>query len=113
MKHFLDTSALLAHYLGEPGAETVQALFEDASASLGVSILVLYEFDFWLSQLGLGEAVRAAELRKYRSLHDEIAPVDERIRSEGARLRAAALERVSEIDIQGGGGQPGAFGSDP
>ena len=29
MTHLLDTSALLAHYLAESGAERVQALFED------------------------------------------------------------------------------------
>jgi len=28
MTHLLNTSALLAHYLAEPGAERVQALFE-------------------------------------------------------------------------------------
>ncbi len=31
MTHLLDTSALLAHYLAEPGATRVQALFEDTS----------------------------------------------------------------------------------
>jgi hypothetical protein len=29
MTHLLDTSALLAHYLAEPGATRVQRLFED------------------------------------------------------------------------------------
>ena len=39
MTHLLDTSALLAHYLAEPGGERVQALFEDDAVVAGASIL--------------------------------------------------------------------------
>jgi PIN domain nuclease of toxin-antitoxin system len=53
MTHLLDTSALLAHYLAEPGANRVQALFEDAAVVPGTSILVLFEFDLRLHQLGI------------------------------------------------------------
>ena len=35
MTHVLDSSALLAHYLAEPGAERVQALFEDHAVVAG------------------------------------------------------------------------------
>ncbi len=42
MTHLLDTSALLAHYLAETGAERVQALFEDAAVEAGASILSLF-----------------------------------------------------------------------
>jgi hypothetical protein len=41
MTHLLDTSALLAHYLAEPGASRVQALFEDET--------VLVEHPSWRS----------------------------------------------------------------
>ena len=37
MTHLLDTSALLAHYLAEPGAERVQALFDDEAIVGGTS----------------------------------------------------------------------------
>jgi len=53
MTHLLDTSALLAHYLAEPGATRVQSLFEDAAVVPGTSILALFEFDLRLHQLGL------------------------------------------------------------
>ena len=56
MTHLLDTSALLAHYLAEPGAERVQALFEDDAVVAGASILSLYEFELRLHQLGVDEA---------------------------------------------------------
>ena len=45
MTHLLDTSALLTHYLAEPGAERVQALLEDDAVVAGASILSLYEFE--------------------------------------------------------------------
>lgn len=45
MTHRLDTSALLAHYLGEVGAERVQTRFEEETAVLGLSILALFEFE--------------------------------------------------------------------
>jgi len=45
MTHLLDTSALLAHYLAEPGAIRVQALFEDPAVAAGTSIVALFEFD--------------------------------------------------------------------
>lgn len=53
MTHLLDTSALLAHYMAEPGANRVQALFEDTAAVTGTSILALFEFDCVCSNLGL------------------------------------------------------------
>jgi hypothetical protein len=39
MTHLPDTSALLAHYLAEPGASRVQALFEDEAVLAGTSVL--------------------------------------------------------------------------
>jgi len=41
MTQLLDTSALLAHYLAEPGAERVQALFEDDAVVAGFHPLAL------------------------------------------------------------------------
>ena len=49
MTHLLDTSALLAHYHAAPGAERVQALFEDYAVVAGASILSLYEFELPVS----------------------------------------------------------------
>ena len=61
MTHLLDTSALLAHYLAEPGATRVQALFEDPKVEAGTSIVALFEFDLRLHQLGIDAATRDAE----------------------------------------------------
>ena len=64
MTHLLDTSALLAHYLAEPGAERAQSLFEDDAVVAGASILSLYEFELRLHQLGVDATSRAAEVNR-------------------------------------------------
>ncbi len=99
MTHLLDTSALLAHYLAEPGAERVQALFEDDAVLAGVSILSLYEFELRLDQLGVKAATRLAELSRYRVLLNEVVDVDEAVRSEAMRLRTSATAHVAAMDV--------------
>jgi predicted nucleic acid-binding protein len=98
MTHLLDTSALLAHYLAEPGAARVQALFEDAAVVAGTSILALFEFEMRLHQLGIDASTRVAEVNRYRALLNEIIIVDEAIRNEGVRLRIVATARASAMD---------------
>jgi len=99
MTHLLDTSALLAHYLAEPGAERVQALFADDAVVAGASILSLYEFELRLHHLGVAVATRAAELSRYRALLNEVVDVDESVRSEAIRLRTGATAHVAAMDV--------------
>lgn len=99
MTHLLDTSALLAHYLGEPGAERVQVLFEDEAVVAGTSILSLYEFELRLHQLGVDATNRAAELNRYRALLNEVVEVGESVRSEAIRLRTSATTHVAAMDV--------------
>jgi hypothetical protein len=93
MTHLPDTSAMLAHYLAEPGAARVQGLFEDTAVVAGTSILALFELDLRLHQLGIDAATRTAELNRYRALLSEVVNVDEVIRSEAVRLRISATAR--------------------
>lgn len=99
MTHLLDTSALLAHYLAEPGAERVQALFEDEAVSPGTSILTLFEFELRLHQLGLDAATRASELARYRELLDEVVDVNESVRARAIQLRTGATAHVAAMDV--------------
>ncbi len=98
MTHLLDTSDLLAHYLAEPGATLVQALFDNTAVVAGTSILALCEFELRLHQLGMDAATRAGEVSRYRALLSEVVPVDEAIRSEAVRLRISATARASAMD---------------
>ena len=99
MTHLLDTSALLAHYLAEPGAARVQALFEDNVVVAGACILSLYEFELRLHQLGVDAANRTTELNRYRALLNEVVVVDEAVRSEAIHLRTSATAHVAAMDI--------------
>ena len=98
MTHLLDTSALLAHYLAEPGATRVQSIFEDTTVVAATSILALFEFDLRLHQHGIDAATRDAELKRYRVLLSEIVNVDDAIRAEAVRLRINATARISAMD---------------
>ena len=99
MTHLLDTSALLAHYFAENGAERVQALFEDAAVEAGASILSLYEFELRLHQLGADAATRVTELNRYRALLTEVVDVTEAVRGEAIRLRTSATAHVAAMDV--------------
>ena len=98
MTHLLDTSALLAHYLAEPGATRVQALFEDPMVEAGTSIVALFEFDLRLHQLGIDAATRESVVNRYRELLVEVLNVDELIRKEGVHLKISATARTSAMD---------------
>ena len=99
MTHLLDTSALLAHYLAEHGAERVQALFENAEVEAGASILSLYEFELRLHQLGVDAITRSVELNRYRDLLTEVVEVTEAVRKEAIRLRTNATAHVAAMDV--------------
>ena len=99
MTHLLDTSALLAHYLAEPGATLVQELFENPKVEAGTSILALFEFDLRLRQLEIDVATRDSVVNRYRALLVEVVDVDEVIRKEGIHLKISATARVSAMDI--------------
>ena len=43
MTHLLDTSAVLALYLDESGADRIDSLLTDASTSVGISVLTPFE----------------------------------------------------------------------
>lgn len=99
MTHLLDTTALLAHYLAENGAERVQALFEDESVIPGGSILSFYEFELRLYQLGVDASTRVAEMNRYLVLLEEVVEVNEAVRSEAIRLRMNATAHVAAMDV--------------
>ena len=77
----------------------VQSLFEDEAVVTGASILVLYEFELRLHQLGVDAATRATGLNRYRALLNEFVDVTETVRSEAIRLRTSATDHVAAIDV--------------
>ncbi len=62
--HVFDTSAILAHYFHEPGAELVNALLADNSAEVGIPATELLELNRQLNHTlpDIAEAQRAFHL---------------------------------------------------
>ncbi len=98
MTHLFDTSAILAHYLAESGAERVQALFDDPGAVIGICVVSLLEFETRLHAMGLNEADRRAEIQKYKQVIDEIVPVDEAVCARAAELKRSHSARLPSVD---------------
>ena len=67
--HLLDTSALLAHYRGEPGGEQVDALLADPQLHVCVSSLTWLEFRVRLAELTPDPAAQAEALSIYSSFY--------------------------------------------
>jgi len=86
---------LLAHYLAEPGCNRVQFLFEDESVLVGTSILVFFEFELRLRQLGLAMSTLSTELARYRALFSEVINVDEEVRRAALKVRTEATTRIA------------------
>lgn len=88
--HVLDTSALLAHYFDEPGADQVDELWSDTSNHLAVCVLSLVElktrltvevddpveiervFDLYINHLTVNIAVDRSVAEKAISLRESV-----------------------------------------
>ena len=63
ISHVLDTSALLAHYFNEPGAEVIERLWSEESSRLAISAVTIAELKGRLHQeiTDDGESAKAAD----------------------------------------------------
>jgi predicted nucleic acid-binding protein len=98
MTHLFDTSALLAHYLAESGADRVQALFDDETNSIGICVVSFLKFEVRLREMGLSESERQVEIQRYKTLFDEVISVNEAVCSKAADLKFSATPRLPNID---------------
>ena len=97
MTHLLDSSAWLAHVLGEPGVEQVNALFDDPSVTLYLSALSLPEVYARFNALGR-KAHWAKMWTSYADLFAKVLPVDQAVAEQAILLRAATPKRLPTID---------------
>ncbi len=98
MMHLLDTSAVMAHYLEEPGYEIVESLLADPTLPVAVSSLTWLEFHNRLQELCSEANERQRALDIYRTLLGRGIPADDAITTRAALLRRAAVSRLPNID---------------
>ena len=99
MSHYLlDTSALLAHYRNERGAERVQALFEEEGGKILLASVSLPEFARRLRELGVDDSGIGEALVGYKLLIDEVVSVDSAIAEASYDLIRRLPERLPLID---------------
>jgi predicted nucleic acid-binding protein len=96
--HILDTSAVLAHYFGEPGAERVSELWRHRTNRVAICALTLPEL-----RTALERAVSDAEEvdRAFRLYVDELTvtrPVPRSVAESAIALRKVATERLPLVD---------------
>ena len=76
MISLLDTSAVLAHLRDEPGADEVEAIFDDRSHEVLLSALTVAELARRLRSLGFDDAAIEARVADYVALSTRVVPVD-------------------------------------
>lgn len=98
MTHLLDTSAILAHFLDEPGADQVEVLLAGGADVAGLAAPSWAELDRRLQELIPDAAEAARVLRHYtRSLCGFIA-VDEAAVLAAMKIRAVCASRLPLVD---------------
>ena len=97
MTHLLDSSALLAFYFNEPGAERVRDLLFDEGTTVGLSVLTAVEFWARLRNVG-AEPVFQATWSYFVGIMSDIRPVTSPVVLESIQLRRAASARLPTID---------------
>lgn len=97
MKHLLDSSAVLALYFGEPGAERVRAIL--SAERTPVALCALTAVELW-SRLRAEGAEHAFDevWRTIDELVSEVLPISLAVVFRSIELRRAATARLPHID---------------
>ena len=96
--HVLDTSAVLAHYFDEPGAEIVDRLWQDSGNRVGICVLTLPELR-WRLQAEIEDEQEID--RAFREYVDDLTSslvVDRTVANSAMTLRSEAAERLPLTD---------------
>ncbi|OQW96443.1 MAG: hypothetical protein BWK77_04715 [Verrucomicrobia bacterium A1] len=94
----LDTSAWIAHFFGEQGAEAVTALWRDAGNRVSVSAVSVAEFRGRLRQELSDPATADAEMARYLESMLHVVPLDTGIAREADRIRQRSEGRLPLVD---------------
>jgi len=96
--HLLDTSAILAHFLDEPGADQVEALLAGGANVAGLAAPSWAELDRRLHEMIPDPAEAARILRHYTRSLCGFVPVDEAAALAAMSIRHASANRLPLVD---------------
>jgi predicted nucleic acid-binding protein len=94
--YLLDTSALVAHFLGQPGGDFVADCLRKGQAA--VCALTVVEFQALLKRQGLPQARRQQVWSLFREVIVSVFPVDEDVAALAVQLRDEAATRIPLAD---------------
>ncbi|MEO6435866.1 MAG: PIN domain-containing protein [Tepidisphaeraceae bacterium] len=97
MRVLLDTSAVLAYFFGEPGAERVREVLSDERTPVGMSVLTAAEFWGRLHAEG-AEGHFDDDWRKLTEIASDVIPVSLAVVFRAIELRRAATARLPYVD---------------
>jgi predicted nucleic acid-binding protein len=98
VSHVLDTSALLAHYFNEPGAELLDALWADESNRLAISVITVAELKGRLHHEIADDAEALSAANAYVNELTTCLPVDRATAEAAWQLRQATPSRIPLVD---------------
>ncbi len=96
--HVLDTSAILAHYFEEPGAEEVETIWQDADSCPAICVLTIPELRTRL----LEETGDSNEVERVMELYVDLLSlnlsVDKSVAERATELRSQSPNRIPLVD---------------
>jgi predicted nucleic acid-binding protein len=98
VSHVLDTSALLAHYFNEPGAELVEKLWADASHRIAISAVTVTELRGRLRHELTDDAEAMSAADAYLNELTTCLSVDRSTAEAAWQLRQATPNRLPLVD---------------
>ena len=97
MNYLLETSAILAHFQGEEGADKVVSILSDPEARLFLCVVSLVELPRKFKEIGMPGKEIEATLSAYQSMFKVIA-VDLEVSTQARWVAEATPERLPLID---------------
>ena len=96
--HVLDTSAILAHYLREPGADDVNAILAQGPEAAGISLIALVELRSRLAEAAANPQEAERVFKLYTETLTTVLPFSRETADTAMNLRAATRPRLPLVD---------------
>lgn len=97
-RYLLDTSAVLAHFRNEPGADRVQELIEEEGSEILIATPTLVEFRRRMKELGATARAIDDAISAYEEMADGIVSIDKAAAEAAWQLSRASGRRLPLVD---------------